>query len=211
MCSWKRWRTNGFSSYQGLEANTGSTLSHTIYQWTTASGSVSLDSLCSYYCNSSENSFDDNLMWHLSPIGLSEIKQFAWIWKLSETHLARPGRLPMGSTASGLSLWQKNTQCWHDLRRCNPLTITLKTDPNSSNSLRIKLITFSNLADYRSTDIVKKRETLRDKDGIDEVIRSQVWGTGLPVSERGVEVPAVEDRFCWLLHCPANRKCGWTA
>lgn len=40
----------------------------------------------------------------------------------------------------------------------------------------------------------------RDEDRVDEIVRPEIGGAGLPESERRVEISAVEDRLCWRLH-----------
>lgn len=41
---------------------------------------------------------------------------------------------------------------------------------------------------------------LRDEDWVDEVVRSQICNTGLPVSECWVEIATVDDGLCRCLH-----------
>lgn len=93
----------------------------------------------------------------------------------STSHLAWPGRLPIGCTASGSSLQRNRT-------RFNRDWVIIK--PHSCCKKNIKIHKFDP----------------RDEDGVDEVVRSEIGGAALPESERRVEVSAVEDGLCRRLH-----------
>ena len=67
----------------------------------------------------------------------------------------------------------------------------------------IHLLNQSNVMNMYKVNVAKG--ALRDEDGVDEVVGGQVGGAGLPGSEGGVEVPAVEERLDRLHGGPGGR------